>query len=318
MPDRPLIIVPLVPLVLTVYLAIAMVSVTVWAQSVPSAGDGRPGGVSLAAAGVAVLPFANVSGDLTDEWIGAGIAETVSVDFSRLGMSSVVGAALVDGPNDDGLSLLDDAQARRVARDLGMAWVITGGFQRVGGALRVVARIVEVATGDIRRTVTLDGMADELFILQDRIVVELSAGFDLLVESNDQPRAAVFAQPRPPGGPPSLAASPPGGRTTALAPTLVGGTAGSAQAGSVRGSVVDRTGLGAAGCDRDVTRRRHPTHRLRRTSRADFELAGPRAGHLHADTCRCAGFSDATVEDVVVSGRGAGAAPGGAAARQLR
>ena len=299
MPDRPLIIVPLVPLVLTVYLAIAMVSVTVWAQSVPSAGDGRPGGVSLAAAGVAVLPFANVSGDLTDEWIGAGIAETVSADFSRLGMSSVVGAALVDGPNDDGLSLLDDAQARRVARDLGMAWVITGGFQRVGGALRVVARIVEVATGDIRRTVTLDGMADELFILQDRIVVELSAGFDLLVESNDQPRAAVFAQPRPPVGPPSLAALPPGGRTTALAPTLVGGTAGSAQAGSVRGSVVDRTGLVLPGVI--VTLRGDGIPRtVASDERGDFELAGLAPG-TYMLTVSLPGFSDATVDGVVVS-----------------
>ena len=254
MPDRPLIIVPLVPLVLTVYLAIAMVSVTVWAQSVPSAGDGRPGGVSLAAAGVAVLPFANVSGDLTDEWIGAGIAETVSADFSRLGMSSVGGEALVDGPNDDGLSLLDDAQARRVARDLGMAWVITGGFQRVGGALRVVARIVEVATGDIRRTVTLDGMADELFILQDRIVVEL---IDLLVESNDQPRAAVF-----------------GGAIVRVEDD--------------RSCSHPRRGNGRVGAGR-------------KHEQGTFELAGVAPG-TYTLRVSLAGFSDATVENVTVSG----------------
>ena len=207
--------------------------------------------------------------------------------------------ALVDGPNDDGLSLLDDAQARRVARDLGMAWVITGGFQRVGCALRVVARIVEVATGDIRRTVTLDGMADELFILQDRIVVELSAGFDLLVESNEQPRAAVFAQPRPPVGPPSLAASPPGGRTTALAPTLVGGTAGSAQARSIRGSVIDRTGLVLPGVI--VTLRGDGIPRtVASDERGDFELAGLAPG-TYMLTVSLPGFSDATVDGVVVS-----------------
>ena len=166
-------------------------------------------------------------------------------------------------------------------------------------ALRVVARIVEVATGDIRRTVTLDGMADELFMLQDRIVVELSAGFDLLVESNDQPRAAVFAQPRPPGGPPSLAASPPGGRTTALAPTLVGGTAGSAQAGSVRGSVVDRTGLVLPGVI--VTLRGDGIPRtVASDERGDFELAGL-APDTYMLTVSLPGFSDATVDGVVVS-----------------
>ena len=131
-------------------------------------------------------------------------------------------------------------------------------------------------------------------------MVELSAGFDLLVESNDQPRAAVFAQPRPPVGPPSLAASPPGGRTTALAPTLVGGTAVSAQAGSIRGSVVDRTGLVLPGVI--VTLRGDG---IPRTAYSDeqgtFELAGVAPG-TYTLRVSLAGFSDATVENVTVSG----------------
>ena len=212
----------MVPLAVTLCLAFVLVS-TALAQSVPFTAD-DPRGVSPAAAGVAVLPFANISGDGADDWIGAGIAETVSADLSRLGILSVVGAAPDEGPADDVLGLADDAKARRVARGLDVPWVITGGFQRVGGALRVVARVIEVATGVVRHTVTLDGTADELFMLQDRIVVELSAGFDAPVDSGVQGGAAVSARAQPEGSP-SLAESPPSGGT-ALTPARAGGAFG--------------------------------------------------------------------------------------------
>ena len=220
MPDRPIVTIQILPLAVTLCVALALAS-TALAQTVPPTADGAP-----ASGGVAVLPFANISGDSADDWIGAGIAETVSADLSRLGMASVLGVAPSDGQGNDALGLADDAQARRVARDLDVPWVIAGGFQRVGGTLRIVARILEVETGDVRRTVTLDGTADDLFMLQDRIVVELSDGFDLSVASGVQRRPVGSGRAPEPEGSPSTAASPPGGRTTALAPAPVGGALG--------------------------------------------------------------------------------------------
>ena len=46
-------------------------------------------GVTLGPNGILVLPFTNISGESRDDWIGVGIAETVSADLGRLGISVV-------------------------------------------------------------------------------------------------------------------------------------------------------------------------------------------------------------------------------------
>ena len=93
-------------------------------------------------------------------------------------------------PADDGLGLSDDVGAREAGQRHGAAWVVTGGFQRVGDQLRVIARLLDVARGDIRRTVTLDGTGGELFALQDRVVAELTDGVEMTATGGGERRLA--------------------------------------------------------------------------------------------------------------------------------
>ena len=91
---------------------------------------------------------------------------------------------------------------------------------------------------------------------------------------------------------------------------------GSAQTGSIRGSVVDQTDLVLPGAT--VTLRGNGVPRTASSdAQGTFELAGVAPGTytLHVSL---AGFSDATVEDVTVSGAPLALPPGGAAARELR
>ena len=108
---------------------------------------------------VAVEPFANISGNPEDGWLGAGIAETVAADLGVSGLAVV--------PRRD-------AGAGR-----GAHWLVTGSYQRLGERLRITARLVKVDTGAVLRSVRLDGTLDGIFALQDRIVAELTAGVDL-------------------------------------------------------------------------------------------------------------------------------------------
>jgi TolB-like protein len=154
---------------------------------------------SLDARGVLVLPFSNISGDASDEWIGAGIAEAVSADLSRLGMSSVVleGAHAPSAPVADQLGLTDDARGLQAGRDVGVAWMVAGGFERVGRQLRVIARTLDVESGAVRQTVTLDGTSDGLFALQDRIVAELAESLGLSLVGEGQPASNAATRPPP-------------------------------------------------------------------------------------------------------------------------
>ena len=167
------------------------VPAAVRAQPAPGAAN-ETSGASLDPGAVAVLPFANISGDPSDDWIGAGIADTISAD---LGPRWVVSVIAREALSEQGAAagLPDDAAARQVARRLGVAWTVTGSFQRVGDQIRVVARVADVETGVVRRTVTLDGTGDELFALQDRIVADLEAGFD--VGGTDRLAASAASRP---------------------------------------------------------------------------------------------------------------------------
>ncbi|HUG55353.1 MAG TPA: protein kinase [Vicinamibacteria bacterium] len=127
---------------------------------------------------VAVMSLTNITAGPEDDWLGTGIAETVTADLKRVEGLTVVGreriwealrkAGAVGAP--------DETQATRAGRELGARWVVTGGYQRLGESVRVTARVTEVETGSVVHSAKVDGGMGEIFDLQDRIVGELSSG----------------------------------------------------------------------------------------------------------------------------------------------
>lgn len=136
--------------------------------------------------GVAVLTFANLRGEPADEWIGSGIAETVTADLQNVKGITVIGRAQVSDAARDaaagGSSNGGDPPGLEIGRRIGATWIVTGAFQRVGDVVRITAEFVGVATGAVLRTVKVDGRFDQIFDLQDRIVFELSKGLDLALD----------------------------------------------------------------------------------------------------------------------------------------
>jgi serine/threonine protein kinase/tetratricopeptide (TPR) repeat protein len=132
---------------------------------------------------LAVADFKNISANAEDDWLGTGISETVTADLSSLGGITVVPRARVHelirnlaqqtGEADDLLWI-------HAGRDLGARWVLTGSFQRAGGAVRVTASLLDVSTGRAARMVKVDGNLKEIFPLQDRLVQELTAGLRIV------------------------------------------------------------------------------------------------------------------------------------------
>ena len=134
------------------------------------------GGPTAAASTVAVIPFSNITGDAADEWIGAGIAESVMADLRNVPGLSVIGReailearrSLGDAPDSS-----DERVGTDLGRGLGVTWLVAGGYQRVGDLIRITARLVDVASGSVIRTAKIEGAVSELFSLQDQIVFQL-------------------------------------------------------------------------------------------------------------------------------------------------
>lgn len=115
---------------------------------------------------LAVLDLRNVSGRAEDDWLGSGIAESLTTDLARVPGLAVVSRARVLGalraapgePSGDALDL---------ASRLGCRWVLSGGFQRMGGAVRLTTQLAEVATGQIVSAEKVDGNIETIFEMQD-------------------------------------------------------------------------------------------------------------------------------------------------------
>jgi DNA-binding winged helix-turn-helix (wHTH) protein/TolB-like protein/Tfp pilus assembly protein PilF len=111
---------------------------------------------------LAVLPFRSLSPGPRDAGLELGLAETLITRLSR--SPALLVPALTSAQRTTG-----GGDAREAGRQLGVAYVVEGTTQQVGGQVRVNARLVSVANGRVLWGETFDAHADRVFTLQDRI-----------------------------------------------------------------------------------------------------------------------------------------------------
>ena len=118
---------------------------------------------------IAVLEFANVTGDRDAAWLSSGLAETVTGDLRALGRFRVVDRGRVAESARRTNGSLD-----AVAADLDAPLVVTGSFQRHDDKIRITAQIVDAKRGASLAEAKIDGLLDEIFALQDRVVEQFA------------------------------------------------------------------------------------------------------------------------------------------------
>ena len=127
---------------------------------------------------VAIAGFANITGRAEDEWLGTGLAETVTAALQEIeGLEIWSPERLRESLRRLGAAgELEAEDAVQLGRMTGARWVLAGGFQRSGDQVRVTVRVVEVESGRVVRALRKDGRIESIFSLQDEIVAELLAG----------------------------------------------------------------------------------------------------------------------------------------------
>jgi eukaryotic-like serine/threonine-protein kinase len=128
---------------------------------------------------IAIAGFTNISGSAEDDWLGTGIAETLTADVAQVEGLSVmprerVSQAIKTIAQQPRSGESEDTLFLRAARELRARWVVIGGFQRSGDAVRVTASLLDVASGQLVRTAKVDGALNAIFALQDQLVRELA------------------------------------------------------------------------------------------------------------------------------------------------
>lgn len=130
---------------------------------------------------IALLDFENLSRNPDDNWIGSGIAESLAVDLARMSGLSVLSRERVLKARAACRSESGIVEPIEVGLALGCRWLLSGGYQRAGPALRVTSRLIEIATGRVVSTEKTDGKLDEIFQMQDRLAAAAVASLNLTV-----------------------------------------------------------------------------------------------------------------------------------------
>lgn len=114
-------------------------------------------------ASIAVLPFANASGDKDLAYLGDGIADEL-----LSAISDVEGIRALSRTSTNALGVTG-FDARSVAARLGVATLLEGSVRRSGDSIRIAVRLVDGRTGSSRWAHTYDGSMRDLFGVQESI-----------------------------------------------------------------------------------------------------------------------------------------------------
>jgi adenylate cyclase len=112
---------------------------------------------------ICVLPFANMSGDVEQEYFSDGISEDIITDLSK------VSALAVASRNSAFLYKGMKVDVPKVARELKVSHVLEGSVRRAGGRVRITAQLVDGASNDSIWAERYDRDLNDIFSLQDEI-----------------------------------------------------------------------------------------------------------------------------------------------------
>lgn len=112
---------------------------------------------------IAVLPFDNLSGDLSQQYFSDGVTEDIIAALSRFRSLFVIAR------NSSFRYRGGDKEISRVGRELGVQFIVEGSIQRSGDQLRATVQLVDVLNGFHLWVERYDYRVDDLFAVQDEI-----------------------------------------------------------------------------------------------------------------------------------------------------
>src|ERR1700737_1570631 len=115
-------------------------------------------------AAVAVLPFQNLGGDAETEFFLDSVAEDLITELARARWFSVVARNTSFTYKGKG------ADAKQLARELGVRYVVEGSLRKAGNRVRIGCQVVEAASGQHLWAERFDGTLEDSFDLQDKII----------------------------------------------------------------------------------------------------------------------------------------------------
>ncbi len=141
---------------------------------------------AIPAMSIAVLPFANLSGDPANEYLSDGLAEEITNALAKiqaLRVASRTSAFVFKGRDHD---------VREIGQQLGVATVLEGSVRKAGERLRITAQLVKVADGYHLWSERFDRRMADVFAIEDEIAENITRALEVVL-TDDEKRAIARA-----------------------------------------------------------------------------------------------------------------------------
>jgi adenylate cyclase len=112
---------------------------------------------------ILVLPFTNMSGDAEQEFFADGLTEDILTDLSRFHELFVISR------NTSFKYKGQAVDVRKVARDLGVHYVVEGSVRKAGGRVRVTVQLIDAEADAHIWAERYDRELDDIFAIQDEV-----------------------------------------------------------------------------------------------------------------------------------------------------
>jgi len=133
---------------------------------------------------IAVMPFANMSGDPEQEYFADGMVEEIITALSRICWLFVIAR------NSTFTYKGQSVDVKQVARELGVRYVLEGSVRKAGGRVRITAQLIYAPTGTHLWADRFDGSLEDVFELQDKVATSVAGVIEPTLQAAETARAA--------------------------------------------------------------------------------------------------------------------------------
>src|SRR5467141_2130546 len=132
---------------------------------------------------IAVLPFANMSGDPEQEYFADGMVEEIITALSRIRW------LLVIARNSSFPYKGRAVDIKQVGRELGVRYVLEGSVRKGGNRLRITAQLIDATNGAHLWADRFDGLLEDVFELQDKVAISVAGVIEPTLRQSEIERA---------------------------------------------------------------------------------------------------------------------------------
>jgi TolB-like protein/class 3 adenylate cyclase len=131
---------------------------------------------------VAVLPFANMSGDAEQEYFSDGISEDIITDLAKLSELHVIAR------NSSFVFKGKAVSIPEVAKTLRVRYVLEGSVRKAGNRIRVTAQLIDSTTGGHVWAERFDRDLTDVFAVQDELTREIVSALKVKLTAEEKSR----------------------------------------------------------------------------------------------------------------------------------